>query len=317
MLRALLFTLVSLQYAPNLSNAQLVNWPGASGPTVPRRSGSITGGSRSGRGATSRHSPYSCSPHEKSELGIPRSATCVATTLKPRKRHATTSPGDKTLDPYYVDLTLFKNTLPPLQTRDWLGKLLQARGYKTGLEVGVQEARFSEILLRSWPSAEKFYLLDAWTYQKNYVDGANVGQREQNKVMEHASRRVARYQDRNKTRVELIRGFSTEKAPTFRDRSLDFIYLDARHDFCAVREDMEAYWPKVACGGILAGHDYMSADEVQKSHSGEDWSLCSDNRRHLGAVRAAVDDFSIRHRVQFLITYREDSYNTWYMQKTC
>lgn len=23
------------------------------------------------------------------------------------------------------------------------------------------------------------------------------------------------------------------------DRSLDFIYLDARHDYCAVKEDME------------------------------------------------------------------------------
>ena len=45
--------------------------------------------------------------------------------------------------------------------------------------------------------------------------------------------------------------------------SLDFVYLDARHDFCAMIEDLEAYWPLVAPGGILAGHDYMTSPEVR------------------------------------------------------
>ena len=49
----------------------------------------------------------------------------------------------------------------------------------------------------------------------------------------------------------------------------------------------------------------------------EDWSVCEDRTVHSGAVRGAVDEFSIRHGVQFLVTHREQSYNTWYMQKEC
>eukprot|EP00976_Prorocentrum_cordatum_P081698 1184517-Prorocentrum_minimum.AAC.4 len=80
--------------------------------------------------------------------------------------------------------------------------------------------------------------------------------------MESARRRMERFQNSDKTHVQLVKGYSTAKAGMFADGSVDFVYLDARHDFCAVREDMEAYWPKVKCGGIMAGHDYMSADEV-------------------------------------------------------
>ena len=33
------------------------------------------------------------------------------------------------------------------------------------------------------------------------------------------------------------------------------MYLDARHDFCSVLEDMEAWRPKLRRGGVLAGDD--------------------------------------------------------------
>lgn len=36
-----------------------------------------------------------------------------------------------------------------------------------------------------------------------------------------------------------------------RPKSLDFVYVDARHDYCAVKEDILLYWPKVRPGGIL------------------------------------------------------------------
>ena len=53
-----------------------------------------------------------------------------------------------------------------------------------------------------------------------------------------------------------------------KEESLDFVYIDARHDYCAMTEDLLAYWPLVAPGGILAGHDYMSSPEVGMSICG-------------------------------------------------
>ena len=46
-------------------------------------------------------------------------------------------------------------------------------------------------------------------------------------------------------------------AATYPDQSLDFVFLDADHDYESVKADIAAWLPKVKPGGILAGHDYM------------------------------------------------------------
>ena len=63
-------------------------------------------------------------------------------------------------------------------------------------------------------------------------------------------------------KARLLRNSSTAAAQTFLDGSVDFVYLDARHTYDAVREDLQAWWPKIREGGILAGEDYMESDEV-------------------------------------------------------
>lgn len=40
------------------------------------------------------------------------------------------------------------------------------------------------------------------------------------------------------------------------------IYVDARHDYCGVMDDLNAWWPKLREGGLAAGHDYVFAHEV-------------------------------------------------------
>jgi hypothetical protein len=49
---------------------------------------------------------------------------------------------------------------------------------------------------------------------------------------------------------------SVRAARLFADDSLDMVFLDADHSHAAVRADLEAWWPKVRPGGLLAGHDY-------------------------------------------------------------
>lgn len=48
---------------------------------------------------------------------------------------------------------------------------------------------------------------------------------------------------------------SADAASLFEDRSLDFVFIDASHDFDGVRRDVAAWLPKVRVGGIFAGHD--------------------------------------------------------------
>lgn len=58
-------------------------------------------------------------------------------------------------------------------------------------------------------------------------------------------------------RFELIRAFSAEVADRIDGESVDFVFIDGNHRFQFVLDDLRNYWPKVAPGGYLCGHDYF------------------------------------------------------------
>lgn len=54
-------------------------------------------------------------------------------------------------------------------------------------------------------------------------------------------------------------------AALYEDNSLDFVFIDANHAYPFVKQDIEAWYPKVKRGGLLAGHDYTSHKGVKKA----------------------------------------------------
>jgi hypothetical protein len=56
--------------------------------------------------------------------------------------------------------------------------------------------------------------------------------------------------------VEPIRSLSHLAATRYQDASLDFVFLDACHQYEQVKQDILAYLPKVKSGGFIGGHDY-------------------------------------------------------------
>jgi hypothetical protein len=56
--------------------------------------------------------------------------------------------------------------------------------------------------------------------------------------------------------VTLRTGHSLHLAGTYHDASLDFVFLDDCHDGPHVYAELEAWWPKLKPGGVLAGHDF-------------------------------------------------------------
>ena len=49
---------------------------------------------------------------------------------------------------------------------------------------------------------------------------------------------------------------SVEAAETYLDNSLDFVFIDAAHDYDNVKQDIISWLPKVKKDGIISGHDY-------------------------------------------------------------
>lgn len=57
-------------------------------------------------------------------------------------------------------------------------------------------------------------------------------------------------------KITLIISDSVSASRLFSDASLDWVHLDARHDYESVKADIEAWLPKVRVGGWLSGDDY-------------------------------------------------------------
>ncbi len=56
--------------------------------------------------------------------------------------------------------------------------------------------------------------------------------------------------------IELIQEYSQYTVSKFKDKSIDFIYIDANHTYESVKNDLQLYLPKLKSNSVIAGHDY-------------------------------------------------------------
>tara|TARA_R110002074_G_scaffold388087_1_gene570537 strand:- start:3486 stop:4073 length:588 start_codon:yes stop_codon:yes gene_type:complete len=94
--------------------------------------------------------------------------------------------------------------------------------------------------------------------------------------------------------VDFVQASSIEYADLIENNSVDFVYIDAEHDYDSVKQDLSVWFPKVKIGGFLAGHDY--------------------NKQQFPGLVKAVWDFqkdvseSWSNKPMFLKTYVDSSY---------
>jgi len=65
--------------------------------------------------------------------------------------------------------------------------------------------------------------------------------------------------------INPVRSLSWDAAKLYMDNSLDFVFIDAAHDYDSVIKDIKAWLPKIKKGGTIAGHDYRDAAGVKKA----------------------------------------------------
>jgi len=138
---------------------------------------------------------------------------------------------------------------------DVFGPLMHIMGLRgIGIEIGVAEGKFSEIILNTSP-LRKLYLLDIWKEfsMDEYTDGNNAAQAEQDRRYQLVLNKMQQYGER----VSVLREDSRKSFKQFHDGFFDFIYIDANHSYEGVKIDIENWYPKCKSGGIFAGHDYV------------------------------------------------------------
>jgi len=52
-----------------------------------------------------------------------------------------------------------------------------------------------------------------------------------------------------------IKEYSDKAAELYKNKSLDFVFIDAGHEYEFIHADIKAWLPKVKKGGVIAGHD--------------------------------------------------------------
>lgn len=175
-----------------------------------------------------------------------------------------------------------------------LAKLFKNLDFKLGCEVGVERARFSKILCKANPDL-KLYGVDPWQFSTDYRQ--HVSQERLDEFFQETRERMEPFD------FQIIRDFSTKAARRFNDNVLDFVYIDAMHDYKSVKEDIAAWHPKVKKGGIISGHDYVEGidnDRPDKPSYG---------------VKRAVNEWVEENNIRHLFILEKDHVPSWFYVK--
>ena len=142
-------------------------------------------------------------------------------------------------------------------------RFLNERGLVgAAVEVGTHRADFADPFLCQWHGG-LLWCVDTWEENAHVHDSEG---REGDYMV--AERRLHKHGQR----VKLMRMRSRDAVGHLPNRSLDFAYLDGRHERHLAAEDIGLWWPKLKPGGVLAGHDFLhhgpdarSSDGVQQA----------------------------------------------------
>ncbi len=134
---------------------------------------------------------------------------------------------------------------PVLQHRQALAAFFAAEGVTVGAEIGVGDGAYARVLLWVNPIL-CLYAVDPWDAAGGNRRGEASFQATQRVFAEFPQRTI------------VLRMTSLEALAEVPDGALDFVFIDAAHDYASVRSDLEGWTPKVRSGGIVAGHDYYT-----------------------------------------------------------
>lgn len=159
-----------------------------------------------------------------------------------------------------------------------------------GVEIGVYKGEHAIMMLDNL-SIEHLYLIDPYeTYNevthKEVYSKAKIEEAREiaiNKIAEDGDKITWIFEESAK---------ALKKVP----ENVDFVYIDGKHDYESVKEDIENYYPKIKKGGIIGGDNFYNGyGSAIKANSG---------------TITAVIEFAVKNELQLYSQGRD-----WWMYK--
>lgn len=168
-----------------------------------------------------------------------------------------------------------KTQYPAIQlnnmNRSDLASLFKTFDYKVGAEIGTYRGDYAKVLCEQNPDL-KLYCIDPYDSYKGYVRYHT--QNDLSSALKEADNKLRNY------KVTIRVDYSIPASKSYEDNSLDFVYIDAAHDYRSVVDDIDSWYPKVKVGGIVSGHDWVRRNRPTRTHI-------------IQAVKGFVDSYSI------------------------
>jgi hypothetical protein len=136
-----------------------------------------------------------------------------------------------------------------------------------GIELGVWKGDFSKLILEK-SELGLLVSIDAWSTgnwsgPKQYAEALQ-------KLAVFGGRSIVLKMDFNDAAIAIPNAWA------------DFIYIDGKHQYEHINNDLHTWWPKLKPGGLLAGHDY-------------------EKYQNFGVIKA-VDQFVKKKRLKLQVT---------------
>lgn len=128
----------------------------------------------------------------------------------------------------------------------------------TMVEVGSWKGRSTSYmgeLIKKSNKSVKFYAVDTWEGSEEHKEDIEKLHIQGRTLFEEFKSNIELCEVSNY--ITPLRLSSLEASKKFSDNSLDFVHIDASHDYESVLEDIIAWYPKVKPGGIISGDDYV------------------------------------------------------------
>jgi predicted O-methyltransferase YrrM len=134
---------------------------------------------------------------------------------------------------------------------------VQSFPYGKFVEIGTwlgQSAAYMAVEIANSKKNIDFYCVDTWSGSEEHQQDQRV---KEDKLYQTFLSNISPVSEH----IIPIRMSSEQASRHFKDESLDFVFIDANHEYEEVKKDIEVWYPKVKKGGIFAGHDYSDTWE--------------------------------------------------------